>query len=417
MPDARAQSIARLSRTINGTLDISEVFTRTLDEARLLTGGERVALLLVGKEGALQCQASWGFESAAWQTGRFHFARQLAARVCTAQQARLTSDAQVDLRPDLARSLGIQSILCAPLISHGHSIGALYVERRLTAGVFTADDLEHLEMVAIHCAVAIENARRYGSAMERARQESAATLAEAMVLSLLPQEAPQIPGYDIAARWQSAAEISADFYDIFPLPEGDRWGLVVADVSERGIPAAISMALARSIIRGSVSSAPGPAVGLERAHHLLCEHLKPERYVLAFYGELAPQGVLRYINAGHPAPLWWQARSGTFQALTSELPALCAHQRLVPVEHTVQLGRGDVLLFWSDGLAEICNPAGVPFGVERLQSLLAAHVTQPASLIAAALLEEVQLWLRGRHPHDDLLLIVLKHHPAPHPPA
>ncbi|MBA3531380.1 MAG: GAF domain-containing protein, partial [Ardenticatenales bacterium] len=296
MPDARANSIAQLSHLINGTLDLDEVFERTLEQACLLTGGERAAILLAQGEGTLHCQAAVGMPCSAWASKRFGFAHRLAEQVLAHQRARLTSDAQVDLRHDLARSMGIQSILCVPLLSSGHSIGVLYVERRLTQGVFTADDLDRLELIATYGAVAIENARRYGYALESARREGAASMAEALVLALLPQEAPQIPGYDIAARWQSARDISANFYDIFPLPE-EHWGLVVADVSERGAPAAILMALTRSIIRGSVMTTPGPGPGIQQANRLLRSDFEEGHYVLAFYGELEPQGMLRYINA------------------------------------------------------------------------------------------------------------------------
>jgi GAF domain-containing protein len=160
MSDARANRTAQLSHLINGTLNLDEVFERTLEQARLLTGGERAAIILAQGEKRLRCQAAVGMECMSWESVRFEFAQRLAQQVLQEQRARLTSDAQVDQRPDLARSIGIQSILCAPLLSSGHSIGVLYVERRLTLGVFTADDLERLELIATHGAVAIENARR-----------------------------------------------------------------------------------------------------------------------------------------------------------------------------------------------------------------------------------------------------------------
>ncbi|MBA3533560.1 MAG: SpoIIE family protein phosphatase, partial [Ardenticatenales bacterium] len=116
-----------------------------------------------------------------------------------------------------------------------------------------------------------------------------------------------------------------------------------------------------------------------------------------------------------PPPFWWQAATDTLTPLPGRSPALGLASEPALAEQSVLLGNEDVLLFWSDGLAEIRNQEGVCFGSQRLMHLLKVHARHPAALIAAAILEEVQLWLHGQPPHDDLLLIIIKHHPRPSP--
>lgn len=410
MQDSRADAIARLPYVINGTLDLSEVLTRALEQVQVLVEPERTVIVLHDPDD-LACRAARGISCSAWETPRFDFARRLVVEVVAEQRARLTSDAQVGQRTDLARSMGIQSILCAPLLNGNECLGALYAERRLTLGIFTADDLDLLETITLYTALAIENARRYGSAWEAGRREGAAQMAESMVLSLLPQETPPVPGFRVAARWQSAGEMSADFYDFFPLADRERWGMVVADVSDRGPPAAVFMALVRSILRGSVTAASDPASGVLQANRLIHADAHPDRYVRAFYSELEATGHVHYVNAGHQPPLWWQARTTTAVSLHPDIPPLGVRERVTPTVHTVRLDHGDVLLLWSDGLSELTNDQGRPFGQERLQALLQQHAHQSASAIAAAILEEARLWLHGRDPHDDVLLVVVKRQP------
>lgn len=390
---------------------LSDIFARTFQEVQKLIGAERGFILLQNEEGLLDCHAALGLRCEQWVTKRCRFAQKLAAQVMQEQQTHLTSDAQVDERPDIAQSMGIQSILCAPLASHNQSVGVVYVERRLTVGVFTVDDLDILETIALYTAMAIEDANRNRLALEVARREGATEMAESLLLSLLPQKRPPIPNFDIAARWQSAESLAADFYDFFPIIGRKRWGMVVGDVSERGPSAVLLMALARSIIRGSLNAASGPVIGIQQANRLIYADTKAKRYVQTCYAELDKRGFFYYINAGYPAPLLWRASTTSVTALSAQAVKLGTQDEFSPRIETIKLEAGDVLLFGSDGLRELSNPKGCSFGQERLISLLHLYASLSPSAITAAILEEAQLWMRRPMPDDDLLLVVVKYLP------
>lgn len=388
---------------------LSDIFARTFQEAQKLIGAERGLILLQNEEGLLDCHAALGLRCEQWGTKRCRFAQKLAAQVMKEQQTRLTSDAQVDQRPDIAQSMGIQSILCAPLASHNQSVGVIYVERRLTGRVFTVDDLDILETIALYTALEIESAKRNHFALEMGRDQGATEMAESLLLSLLPQKTPQIPNFDIAARWQSATLLAADFYDFFPLIERKRWGMIVADVSERGSSAVLLMALTRSIIRGSLNAASGPVIGIQQANRLIYADTNGKRYVQACYAELDQTGMFYYINAAYPAPLLWRASTTSVTVLSAQAVKLGTQDEFSPRIETIKLEAGDVLLFGSDGLFELSNPKGSSFGQERLIGLLHLYASLSASAIASAILEEAQLWMRRPMPDDDLLLMVVKY--------
>lgn len=393
------------------TTPLSNIFARTFKEMRKLIGAERGLILLQNEKGQLDCHAAYGLRCQQWATKRCRFAQKLAAQVMKEQQTDLTSDAQVDQRPDIAQSMGIQSILCAPLTSHHQRLGVIYVERRLTAGIFTVDDLDILETIALYTALEIESAKRNRLALELGRHQGATEMAESLLLSLLPQKIPQIPNFDIAARWQSATLLAADFYDFFPLIERERWGMIAADVSERGPSAVFLMALARSIIRGSLNAASGPVVGIRQANRLIYADTHSKRYVQTCYAELEQTGMFYYINAGYPAPLLWRVSTTSVTALSTQAVKLGTQDEFSPKIETIKLEAGDVLLFGSDGLCELSNPKGHSFGQERLIRLLHLYASLSASAIASTILEEAQLWMRRPMPDDDLLLVVVKYVP------
>jgi sigma-B regulation protein RsbU (phosphoserine phosphatase) len=152
--------------------------------------------------------------------------------------------------------------MCAPLQLRGQPIGVVYVDNRLQAGIFDSDDLSLLEAVGNTAAVAIENARLHERELQQARLERELELARQIQTSLMPHAAPQFPGFDIAGFWRVAREVGGDFYDFIPLPGGGI-GIVIGDVTDKGVAAAVFMALARTTVRSRPTgfSAPTPAPG------------------------------------------------------------------------------------------------------------------------------------------------------------
>ena len=153
----------------------------------------------------------------------------------------------------------------------------------------TAADLPFLSADRSHAAIAIERARLYDLAeTQRVRMEQELEMARSVQQSLLPSETPRIPGFALMADWRSAREVAGDFYDFFRLPDG-RWGIVVADVSGKGAPAALYMAVTRSMIRSEAMRYSSPSSVLTEVNRRLIAESKNEMFVTVFYAILEPR--------------------------------------------------------------------------------------------------------------------------------
>jgi len=159
-------------------------------------------------------------------------------------------------------------VLCVPIRQKEKVLGVIYVDNRFQNGIFTEDDLELMRSIASSAGIAIDNARLYRIAVEKGRMERELQMARDVQISLIPPEIPKQPGWDFSACWKPAHEVSGDFYDFSKLPDG-KLGVVVADVSDKGMPAAMFMTLSRSIIRSVIGTNSDLAADITKANHLI----------------------------------------------------------------------------------------------------------------------------------------------------
>ena len=195
-------------------------------------------------------------------------------------------------------------------------------------------------------------------------------LAHGIQSKLLPQGAPQPPGYEIAYRWRSAREVGGDFFDFIPIA-GGAVGLVVADVSDKGIPAALYMMFARTLLRATAISGRSPAVVLERANELMLADSASDMFVTAYYSVLDPEKHrLTVASAGHNLAVYAPAGAGEpIPLITAGIPLGI----LTPAgigEQQLELAPGDLVVFYTDGVSEAFSAGGEAFGDERLMALV-----------------------------------------------
>jgi serine phosphatase RsbU (regulator of sigma subunit) len=241
-------------------------------------------------------------------------------------------------------------------------------------------------------------------AQERERIEQELRIARLIQQTLLPKTLPQLPGYDVAAYYQPASEVGGDFYDFLELEDG-RLGLVMGDATGHGMPAAVLMASARSVLRAVAQrggAAPGQA--LAEANEVLYHDSPPNMFVTCFYAILDPaEGRLRYANAGHNLPCC------RHEGPVTELGARGMPLGLMPgmdyEEKEAVLALGECVLFYSDGLIEAHNPRGEMFGTRRLRSLLAEHPTGGIDLISI-LMEKMKRFTGKRWEQEDDITVV-----------
>ncbi len=407
----RLALLCRLSQTFNSSLDLDEVLNRVMDEVIAATRAERGFVMLHEADGRLAFRVARGMDQDTIDHPQFQISRSVVERVAREGQPVLTSDAQSDDRFSMRQSvkvLGLRSILCVPLKIKDEVSGVVYVDNRLRVGIFTPADLELLTAIASSAAIAIENARLYQVAVEKGRMERELQVAREVQASFLPRETPQVPGWEFVARWQPAREVAGDYYDFIPL-DGEQLGLVIADVSDKGMPAALFMALTRSIVRASVGRAPSPADGIAHANRLICADSTRGMFVTLFYALLNPAtGEITYVNAGHNPPLLCRADQDQLTQLARTGMALGVVEDAPFEQHTLRLNPGDFILLYTDGVTDVTNAHEQDFGMERLQRVILDHRHAPAADVMAALEQAIGDFAGSTAPFDDMAMVVIK---------
>lgn len=407
----RLALLYRLSQTFNSSLDLDEVLNRVMDEVIAATRSERGFVMLREPDGPLAFRAARGMDQQTIEDPQFQVSRSVVERVARDGQPILTSDAQTDDRFSMRQSvmnLRLRSLLCVPLMIRDEVSGVVYVDNRLQSGIFTQADLDLLTAIASSAAVAIENARLYQVAVEKGRLERELQMAREVQTSLLPRETPQIPGWEFGARWRPAREVAGDYYDFIP-GENGQLGLVIADVTDKGMPAALFMGLTRSIVRASVDGASSPAEGIARANRLICADSTGGMFVTLFYALLNPEArELTYVNAGHNPPLLCRAGQDRPVELTLTGLPLGIELEAAYEQRTVQLIPGDFVLFYTDGVTDALNSLQQSFGMARLQQVLEEHCAAPAAAILGALEAALDGFTGSSAPFDDMAFVVIK---------
>jgi len=250
--------------------------------------------------------------------------------------------------------------------------------------------------------------------LERAQAQLKAELdiARALQIAILPSAFPTMPGCDGAARMIPATTMGGDFYDFIELPDG-RIGLVMADVSGKGVPAAFFMAVSRTNLRELASHHSDPGACLAQANEVLCTQNPMDLFVTVFYCIFDPvSGKLSYANAGHNPPFVRRA-AGSVEALSGRggfvLGAMPGAK--FPM-HTVYLGRGDRIVLFTDGVTEAFNPRNEAYGNERLVAELMAHGDGSATTLVERICDSVTSFTGEAPQSDDITLTVLAWHSA-----
>jgi serine phosphatase RsbU (regulator of sigma subunit) len=304
--------------------------------------------------------------------------------------------------------------MVVPLVSQGELIGLLNLGPRLSQQEYSADDRKLLNDLATQTAPAVQVAQlvrqQQQQAQERERIEQELRVARLIQQTLLPKGVPDLPGYQLAAYYQPAREVGGDFYDFLELDDG-RFGLVVGDVTDKGVPAALVMATTRTMLRASAQRLDSPGEVLKRVNDVMVPDIPPNMFVTCLYAILEPAtGRLHYANAGHDLPYRRKGSGGAGGA--EELRATGMPLGLLPgmgyEEKEIVLERGESVLFYSDGLVEAHDPQREMFGFPRLQGLVGTHRSGGQELVNFLLSELARFTGQGWEQEDDITLVTLE---------
>ena len=327
---------------------------------------------------------------------------QSASGVVDAERLDLESPALEELRAG-----GVRVIV--PLVTQGELIGALYLGRRLSDQDYSTDDRKLLSTLAFQAAPAIRVAQLVREqAIEiqaRERLEQEMRVATLIQQQFLPRELPQLPDWQVAAYYGPARAVGGDFYDFIPLPDG-RIGIVVGDVTDKGVPAALIMARTQSVLRGEAPRLPSPAKVLERANEILLPEMPARMFVTCLYLVLEPEtGKVVFANAGHNLP-YVRTVGGVTELRATGMPLGLLPGMDYP-EHEAVIAPGESVLLYSDGLVEAHGPVGDMFGFPHLRELMATEL--PSSELLDHLLDDLHRFVgRGWDQEDDITLVTLQ---------
>lgn len=276
-----------------------------------------------------------------------------------------------------------------------------------------ADLTQHLPSFATEVmSIMSVRLRRYmEDQVNRLRLEEELAIGQKIQLSLLPESCPTIPGWHFAASYQAARQVGGDFYDFIADPHNpDLLHLVIADVTGKGVPAAMFMAVCRTIIRTEAQNGRSPADLLKRTNQQLSHEKRSLPFLTAFFGTLnLKTGQLIYAIGGHDRPYWVQASRGDVQQLAGHGMLLGAFPAIRLDEHQITLAPGDSLILYTDGVTE-ARSADELFDEARLEAVITRHITASASEMATAVLQAVNQFIGSQPQSDDLTLVVIQRH-------
>lgn len=329
---------------------------------------------------------------------------------CRSGQPLVVNDTAGNPRvPDVWRErFGSRTILVVPLLVADEAIGALLADDVDATHMFSPRRVRIVSGIANQAAIAIENARLQAQEAERARLGRELELAQDIQRKLLPMEPPRFAGYEIAYRWRSAREVGGDFFDFVPL-EAARLGLVVADVSDKGIPAALYMMFARTMLRAVAFSGREPAAVLARTNDLILADSTSDMFITAYYSVLDIEAhTLTYASAGHNLALYAPSGARAAVPMITGGIALGIVAEAEIEQKSLVLAPGDVILFYTDGALDTLNAAGEEFGEARLAATLCRHQSDSAETIAEAIDAAVQAFAGDAAQYDDFTLMLVK---------
>jgi len=407
-------SLFHLSRTISSVLDYDQVVSKVTDLTIEVTNADYAWLELLSEDnGRLEIVSSRNLSTREIQSMNLDPGKGVSGWVIQNKRSLLINQVYKDSRSRYLRSWkeGMGSLLGVPLMSQGRVKGILFALKNEEFG-FDQDDREMLQAFANQAIVAIENARLVQTSLEKERLEQELRLAHEAQMKLLPKEMPRVEGLDIDGVCLTANEVGGDYFDFIRLP-GGKLGVVIGDVSGKGISAAFHMAQVKGVIDGLGRVYRSPKELLERVNRSIYEKVDRKTFVSLIYAifDLKRRQVT-FSRAGHCPLFYFSSQEDQIRCLQPPgigvgLDRGMLFDRIL-VEESLPLHAGDVFLFFTDGVIEARNGERQEFEEENLKKVFWEVRGASASEIKERIIGEIKAFIGGAGMHDDLSLVVVK---------
>ncbi len=406
-------SLQNLSRVISSVLHYDEVVSRVTSLTQDVLKSDSCWLEMVQENGELKIVSS---ENLSWQEKKntpLDRDRGISGWIFKNRASVLVNDVSKDSRTKYLRKhrKNIASILGVPLISQKRVIGILFAVKNEVYG-FDQDDREMSNAFANQATVAIENARLLEESLEKERLEQELRVAHDTQMKLLPKEMPKVKGLQIEALCVTAYEVGGDYYDFIRLDE-DKLGLVIADVSGKGLSAAFYMAELKGIVNSFARLYYSPKLFLQKVNETLYENVDRKTFVSMIYAIMDfKKGKMTFCRAGHCPVIYYNAKGDTTSILRPDGIGVALDAgnifNATLEECEIKWHNNDFFFFYTDGLTEARNAKKEEYGEDRVVEIIEAHRHESMEMITRNLTADVIQFIGKSNKHDDLSLVGTK---------
>ncbi|MBP7867826.1 MAG: SpoIIE family protein phosphatase [Acidobacteria bacterium] len=414
-PDDKVRLLLNLSQRLSGTFDLQDLLQSLLEAARTAVAFDAAGIYVLNRSVPVPWEsrgyliagmASVGFDELPQEEDpMLREGKGIIGRVIATGQTLILDDVHLDADYVEARR-ATRSEIAVPIVSNNQVIGAFNLESDRRAA-YSAEDAALLEFFATVAALSIEKALLLRQVLEKQRLEQQLALARMVQGALLPSQPPRVAGYDLAGTNIPTGEVGGDYFDYIPLEDG-RLVLAVADVSGKGIPAALIMATFRAALRTALQSERDLLRLAETLDGVLRASCDPARFVTAVLGLLDPrEGGFHYVNCGHNPPMRVRRGAEREDLETGRIVLGALDGEQAEFGHTA-LQPGDLLVLYTDGVTEVADAGGEEFGPERLEALVRERAAASAREIVEAVTAAARAYAGHDRFDDDFTLVVLR---------
>jgi serine phosphatase RsbU (regulator of sigma subunit) len=419
----KLKAVMEVARALQNSLSSQDVLTAVVDAALAVTGAER-GFLLLGKEDELEMRVARDRAGNELAEGDLQVPRRLIRKALHDRRELLSmnfdqAEAGGVKAEHSVADLDLRSVVCVPLVrirvggaqetnmlsSASETMGVLYMDSRLGAADLSAGNRELLQTLALEASTILENARLLEEERGKQKIEEELNVARQIQQSLHPRSLPSEGWFLARGSSVASLQVGGDYFDVLNV-NNDCWAVAVADVSGKGV----SSALLACYLQGALSAASHSAHTIQQTMELinrfLVERAEAEKYATVFYCTLERNGRLRYVNAGHCAPLVISQDGKVWPLETTGVPLGLVPGAKFATAETV-LTPGDRLVIYSDGVSEARGATGEFYGVERLRNVITLCASDNWNQIHDAILDDVRVFTQDTPQADDVTLVVL----------
>jgi len=423
---AKLRALVEVARALQSSLSTQDVLAAVVDAALAVTGAER-GFLLLREDPGLVVSVARDRGGAPLKDTDLRVPTSVINRALRTRRELLSMSfdplEEQGVRPEMSvADLELRGVVCVPLVrvragsvqdtvitSVNDTVGLLYMDSRHAAADLSSGNRELLQTLALEASTVLENARLLEEEREKQRMEEELNVARQIQRLLLPSELPSTGWFRASASSIPSRQVGGDYYDVHAAG-ADKWIMVVADVSGKGV----SSALLASLLQGSFLLGADAPIGIEemmaRVNRFLNERTQGEKYATVFYAVLARDGLLRWVNTGHPKPVVLRPGGEMRRLASTGLPLGMLEDSTYEVRET-RLESGDKIVMFSDGLTEAENTENEFFEKRELRRVLEENAALDSNGLRAALEKAFEAFADTTVPADDITIVVAEYLP------